>query len=84
VRAGDPTFEHVRRLADDVVTIEDDVIREAARFLLLRRKLVVEYSGAATVAALLSGAVRSPGRTVAILSGGNMDPAILAELASEA
>jgi threonine dehydratase len=83
VRVGDLTFRHVRELADDVVTVEDDVIREAARFLLLRRKLVVEYSGAATVAALLSGAVRSPGRTVAILSGGNMDPAAIAELARE-
>jgi threonine dehydratase len=83
VRVGDLTFRHVRDLADDVVTVDDDMIREAARFLLLRRKLVVEYSGAATVAALLSGAVRSPGRTVAILSGGNMDPAVVAELASE-
>jgi threonine dehydratase len=73
----------VRDLADDVVTVDDDMIREAARFLLLRRKLVVEYSGAATVAALLSGAVRSPGRTVAILSGGNMDPAVVAELTRE-
>jgi threonine dehydratase len=83
VRVGDLTFRHVRELADDVVTVDDDMIREAARFLLLRRKLVVEYSGAATVAALLSGAVRSPGRTVAILSGGNMDPAVVAELAAE-
>ena len=83
VRVGDLTFRHVRDLADDVVTVEDDMIREAARFLLLRRKLVVEYSGAATVAALLSGAVRSPGRTVAVLSGGNVDPAIVAELAAE-
>ena len=83
VRVGDLTFRHVRDLADDVVTGEDDMIREAARFLLLRRKLVVEYSGAATVAALLSGAVRAPGRTVAILSGGNMDPSALAELTSE-
>ena len=84
VRAGELTFQHVRQLADDVVTVADDGIREAARFLLVRSKLVVEYSGAATVAALLSGAVRSPGRTVAILSGGNMDPAIVAELVGEA
>jgi threonine dehydratase len=37
-------------------------------------KLVVEFSGAATVAALLSGAVQPAARTVAILSGGNLDP----------
>jgi threonine dehydratase len=84
-RVGDLTFAHVRDLVDDVVTVDDDMIREAVRFLLLRWKLVVEYSGAATVAALLSGVVRStipaPGRTAAVLSGGNMDPAILAQLA---
>jgi threonine dehydratase len=83
VRVGDLTFRHVRDLADDVVTVEDDMIREAARFLLLRRKLVVEYSGAATVGALLSGAVANPGRTVAVLSGGNADASVIAELASE-
>ena len=80
-QVGELTYAHVRDLVDDVVTVEDDLIREAVRFLLLRGHLVVEYSGAATVAALLSGAVRSPGRTVAVLSGGNMDPTILAELA---
>jgi threonine dehydratase len=83
VRVGELTFKHVRELADDVVTVDDDRIREAARYLLLRRKLVVEYSGAATVGALLSGAVGSPGRTVAILSGGNADPSVIAELAAE-
>ena len=80
MRAGDVTFAHVRQLADDVVTVEEGVIREAARFLLLWGKLVVEYSGAVTLAALLAGAVGSPGRTAAILSGGNVDPAILVEL----
>ena len=82
-RVGDLTFRHVKELADDVVTVDDDMIREAARFLLLRRKLVVEFSGAATVAALLGGTVRSPGRTAVILSGGNIDPKALAELAAE-
>ena len=83
VRAGDLTFEHVRHLADDVVTVEDAMIREAAQFLLKRCRLVAEYSGAAAVAALLSGVVASPGRTAAIISGGNVDPAILAGLAGE-
>ena len=83
-RAGDLTFHHVRELVDDVVMVEDGAIREAVRFLLLRGKLVVEYSGAVTLAALLSGAVSSPGRTAAVLSGGNLDPRILAELVSEA
>ena len=76
VRAGDLTFEHVRQLADDVVTVEDSLIREAARFLLTRTRLVVEYSGAAALAALLSGVAGSPARTVVITSGGNVDVAM--------
>ena len=43
------------------------------RFLLDRAKLVVEPSGAITVAAMLSGAVPLKGNTVAILSGGNIE-----------
>jgi len=80
-RPGDLTFEHVRDLFDDVVTVTDDAIREAARFLLVRQKLVVEYSGAATVAALRSGAVEGAGRrTACVVSGGNLDPSIQREL----
>ena len=75
VRVGDLTFKHVRQLADDVVTVEEDMIREAVRFLL-RARLVVEYSGAAALAALLSGVVGSPGRTAVIISGGNVDLAV--------
>ena len=77
VRAGDLTFEHVRQLADDVVTVEEGMIRDAARFLLTRARLVVEYSGAAALAALLSGVVGSPGRTAVIISGGNVDVAVM-------
>ena len=81
VRVGDLTFRHVRDLVDDVVLVDDGAIREAVRFLLLRSKLVVEPSGAVTVAALLSGAVPPPGRTTAVLSGGSLDPQIVAEIA---
>jgi threonine dehydratase len=62
----------------------DDEIRAAAQFLLLRARLVVEFSGAAAVAALRSGRVQGAGRKIgAILSGGNIDPARLAELTHE-
>ncbi|HSR42369.1 MAG TPA: threonine/serine dehydratase [Longimicrobiales bacterium] len=81
VRAGELTFRHVRALGDDVATVEDEAIREAAAWLLTRRKLVVEFSGAATVGALRSGAVPVEGRRVAaVLSGGNLDPSLLGEL----
>lgn len=81
VITGELTYEHAHDLMDDVVTVEDDAIREATSFLLKRQKLVVEFSGAATTAALLSGVVDADGAQVAaIISGGNLDPSLLAEL----
>ncbi len=82
VIAGELTYEHVRDLMDDVITVDDDAIREATAWLVSRRKLVVEYSGAATTAALLSKAIDVEGRAVAVVvSGGNLDPSVLASLA---
>lgn len=81
VQAGELTFIHVRDLVDEVVTVTDQEILEATRFLLLRQKLVVEYSGAASVAALLSGRVPAEGREVcAVVSGGNLDPSLLSHI----
>ena len=81
VRPGDLTFAHCQALVERVVTVTDDSIRAAVRWLCERR-LVVEPSGAATVAALLQGAVApaAHGATVAVLSGGNIEPTLLAEL----
>lgn len=78
VRPGDLTFAHVRALVDDVVLVDDEAIR-AAVVWCHRRGLVVEPSGAATVAALLSGRAAAPAdaETCAVLSGGNVDPALL-------
>jgi threonine dehydratase len=82
VIAGELTFEHARELMDDVVTVDDDAIREATALLLNRQKLVVEFSGAATTAALLARKVDVSGaRVAAVISGGNLDPAFLTELA---
>ena len=82
VIAGELTYEHARQLIDDVVTVDDDAIREATRLLVRRQKLVVEWSGAATTAALLTEAVDGKdARVAAVISGGNLDPAALSELA---
>jgi threonine dehydratase len=82
VIAGELTFEHARDLMDDVVTVSDDAIREAARLLVGRQKLVVEFSGAATTAALLEQKIDAKGaRVAAVISGGNLEPSVLAELA---
>jgi len=81
VRAGDLTFKHVREFVDDVVLVDEDAIRDAAALLFSRQRLVIEFSGAATVAALRSGLVETKGRkTVAVVSGGNIDPSVLTAL----
>ena len=84
VRPGELTFQHAREFLDQIVRVSDDSIRDAAQALLVNSKLVVEFSGAATVAALLSSAFKSSGRIVAVLSGGNLEPARAAELLNTA
>lgn len=85
VRPGDLTFEHTRALVDDVVTVDDASIRAAVLWCYGRR-LVVEPSGAATIAALRSGVVApsEEGETIAVLSGGNLDPGLLHRWIEEA
>jgi threonine dehydratase len=84
VRPGDLTLAHARAFVDEVVRVEDEAIIEAARRLLLASKLVVEFSGAATVAALMSGAVDARGaRVAAVLSGGNIAPQRISELVAD-
>ncbi|HEX6989217.1 MAG TPA: threonine ammonia-lyase [Bacillota bacterium] len=68
------TFRLIRRYVDDMVLVGEDEIAAAILMLLERSKLVVEGAGAVAVAALQAGRVRpGPGRTVAVISGGNID-----------
>jgi threonine dehydratase len=81
VIAGQITFEHARDLMDDIVTVSDDAIRRATAQLITRQKAVVEFSGATAVAALVAAKVDVEGlRVAAVVSGGNIDPATLADL----
>ena len=73
VEVGAVPFAHHQAYIDDVVTIPDEELRDAMRFLLDRMKLVVEPSGAITVAALMTGAAKTRGPVVAVLSGGNIE-----------
>lgn len=73
VEVGALTFEHHQAYVDEVVQVEDPALRCAMRLLLDRMKLVAEPSGAITVAALMEGLVRPQGKTVAVLSGGNIE-----------
>jgi threo-3-hydroxy-L-aspartate ammonia-lyase len=73
VQVGAIPFAHHQAYLDDVVTVEDEAMVTAMRFLLDRMKLVAEPSGAITVAALWADLVRPVGTTVAVLSGGNVE-----------
>ncbi|MEK6611148.1 MAG: pyridoxal-phosphate dependent enzyme, partial [Gemmatimonadota bacterium] len=71
---GELNWAHLSRFVDRADTVADGAMREAVRFALDRLKLVVEPSGAATLAWLLSrpkGAMKGP--VVAVLSGGNVE-----------
>jgi threonine dehydratase len=78
---GDLTRAILDDLLDDIVTVSDDEIAEAIVLLLERVKLVVEGAGAASVAALLAGRVPGEEPACALLSGGNIDPSLLMEVA---
>ncbi len=70
-------FEHLRRFMDEIVTVTEEEMADAIRQLAHRGRLVVEPSGAASMAAHLSGkAPRSEADSarVVVISGGNVDP----------
>jgi threonine dehydratase len=76
-RPGDLNFPIIRDLVDEIVTVSDDDVARALLVLLERAKLVVEAAGAVGVAAIMAGSVRDTGRTVVLLSGGNIDPLMM-------
>jgi threonine dehydratase len=73
------TFAHLQRVLDGVITVSENDIRDAVREIALRAHLVAEPSGATALAAYRSR--ETPlGPTVLIVSGGNVEPALLAEI----
>ena len=70
-------FELIKKHVDKVVTVSENEIATAILVLLERAKQVVEPAGAVGVAALIAGKLKLKGKTVVILSGGNMDPLLL-------
>lgn len=82
---GELTFSINRSLAEGVLTVSDDEVREAMRFAFKHLKLVVEPGGAVALAALLSGKIDARDRTTAIvLSGGNVDVQLFAAIQQNA
>ena len=75
-------FEIIKDAVDEIITVSDDDIARAMLVLLERAKLVVEPAGAVAVAAIMTGQVKDAGVTVAILSGGNIDPLVMERVIS--
>ncbi len=70
----------VRRLVDGIVTVGDDEIASAILLLAEREKTIAEGAGAAALAAILAGRIRTRGRVVALVSGGNLDMNLLSRI----
>ena len=83
-KLGETPFEHIRTFVDDIVAVSEEEILEAMRRLVLRVRLVAEPSGAVTFAAYLFHREELPTSrlTVAVISGGNVEPGLLAEVLS--
>jgi threonine dehydratase len=82
-KPGELTMRLLTEWVDDIVAVGEDETAESMVVLMERCKLVVEGAGAVGVAALLGGHVApaASGTTVAVLSGGNVDPGLLASIA---
>lgn len=82
---GPINLEHMRAYVDDIVTVSEAEIKEALRRLAAHPKTVAEPSGAVAVAGFLFRGEKLPQRqfNVAVISGGNIEPAMLEELRNQ-
>jgi threonine dehydratase len=81
---GEITFEVAKRNLVGGLVVTDEEAKAAVRFAFRELKLVVEPGGAVSLAAILAGKLDLAGKTVmAVLSGGNIDPALFAEIIQE-
>jgi threonine dehydratase len=82
---GERNFVHIQAFVDGVVTVTEAEIRAAMRAIVAATRLVPEPSGAVAAAALLFHAQELPtySSAVAVVSGGNVDPALLAQILTE-
>jgi len=83
---GQRNFAHIQAFVDGIVTVTEAEIRAAMRAIVAATRLLPEPSGAVAAAALLFHGAELPDYTkaVAIVSGGNVDPAMLAQILTEA
>jgi threonine dehydratase len=78
-------FAHIQAFVDGIITVTEAEIRAAMRAIVAATRLVPEPSGAVAAAALLFHASQLPPykKAVALVSGGNVDPRLLAEVLTE-
>lgn len=76
---GELTFPVVQRYVDEIVLVDEDAIKRAFTFVLTRMKQLIEPSGAVSVAAAMASKA-SGKRIVALVSGGNVDMAVIPSL----
>ncbi len=80
---GELSWQHIRSQVHDIITVTEDEIRDATRRLTLQAHLAAEPSGAVATAAHLHHSDQLPaGKRVAIVSGGNINPAVLRDILS--
>ncbi|HEY2273488.1 MAG TPA: threonine/serine dehydratase [Jatrophihabitantaceae bacterium] len=79
---GEIPWRQIQHYVDDIITVTEDQIRDAVRRLAVDARIVAEASGAVPVAAYLhaADALQLRGDTVAVVSGGNIAPELLAQL----
>ncbi len=77
------TLAHLRERLDEIVTVTDDEIRSAMGGIVRGARIVAEPSGALATAAVLSGRIPTDTPAVAVVSGGNVDPDLLARVVAE-
>lgn len=81
-QVGQIPWAHIRRFVDDIVTVSEEQIRAAMRRIAGEARLIAEPSGAAAAAGALASGF-APDKSVAIVSGGNVEPALYAEILTE-
>ncbi len=77
LHVGTRNFAIIRELVRDVVSVEDDVLLETAKWAMYRTKLVIEPTGALALTALVTGKIRVKGPVAVVISGGNIDFGLL-------
>lgn len=84
-KIGEETFKVAQECVDDIITVTEDEIAKAILFLMEKSKVVAEGAGATTVAALLSGKLKTENKKIcAVISGGNIDTNLIERVLNKA